>query len=122
MQTEMAFLGPTTPQMHQHPDAEIRACKTFPQAVRRALMHAGMTQEAAAARIPISEAGMSMLMSGKREWTVAKFRKLIRITGSAAPLQWLAISEGATIHIDELAVREARANAELAEVAALRAA
>ncbi len=118
----MALLGLTAPPMHAHPDAEIRACKTMQQAVRRALMHAGMTQEAAALRIPITDGGMSMLMTGKRDWSVSKLLKLMRVTGSAAPLQWMAQNIGATVHLDELAAKEAYANAILAEVRAQRAA
>lgn len=113
MQRELPLIGSATRPVHVHPVAEIALCKTLQQAAYIALRHAGLTQEDAADRLAVTGGYMSMLMTGKRKWSEDKIRRLVTITGSLAPLQWLAVQAGVSLYVDPVETRKAQLIAEL---------
>lgn len=122
MQRELALLGNVVRDLALHPASEIAACETLAQAIYRALMHSGDTQESIASRINVSASYLSLILSNKRICPSRLVLDIARETKSAAPLQWMAAQVGASVYVDELAVREARLERELRQVREARAA
>lgn len=113
MQTAFPLLGSATRPTYFHPVADMALCQSITHAVYLALRHAQMTQEEAAERLAVTGGYMSMLMTGKRHWSEDKIRRLMTITGSMAPLQWLCASVGAQLYADPVETRKAALRAEL---------
>lgn len=122
MQTELRLIGSVTPPKYRHPLPEIRLCTSKIQACRLAMNHAHMTQETTSERIAVSVGYMSMLMNGKRPWSDTLQRRLMKATGSLAPLQWDAMQEGVEVYADPILQREAELLSELQEIQQRKAA
>lgn len=121
-QTQLALLGNVVRELAVHPLQEIAACETLAQAIYRAMMHSGDTQESVAARVNVSASYLSLILTGKRICPARLVVDIARETKSAAPLQWMAAQIGAEVYVDELAAKEARLARELRQVQAERAA
>lgn len=116
MQTEMPLLGDTRRPQYQHAPKEIAACGSMSAAVWRALMHAGMTQEEAALRLDMTPGYMSLMLNGRRNWPESVIRKVVTITGSLAPVQWLCAQYGGEFYVDPVQSERAQLRARLAEL------
>lgn len=99
-----------------HPEAEIKACETLAQAIYRALMHSGDTQESIAAKVHVSASYLSLILTGKRICPARLVLDVVRVTKSAAPLQWMTAQVGAEVYLDEIEAKRARLRSELAEL------
>lgn len=118
MQTEMPLLGDTRRPQYTHPIREIAAIGSMSQAVGRALLHAGMTQEELADRIGVSASYMSLMMTGRRNWPESAVRRVVTVTGSLAPVQWLCAQYGGEFYVDPVKSEKAQLRARLAELQA----
>lgn len=115
IQSNMPWVGPSSPTRYNHPPQEVRICRSLSDAVYVSMRYAQMTQETLAGRIHVSPAYMSMLLSGKRPWQDKHLTGVRKATGSLATLQYAAMLEGVELYVDEVAVREAQAHAVLRE-------
>ena len=116
MQRELVVLGNVVREIALHSAAEIAACETLAQAIYRALMHSGDTQESIAAKINVSASYLSLILTGKRLCPARLVLDIVRVTHSAAPLQWMTAQVGAEVYLDEIEVKRARLKRELAEL------
>ena len=122
VQRELAVMGNVVRELVVHPTVEIAACASLPQAIYRALMHSGCTQEAIAEKVGVSASYMSLILTGKRICPARLLLDIVRVTKSAAPLQWMTAQVGAEVYLDEVEAKRARLRAELAELERGRAA
>lgn len=116
MQKEFPLIGSVTRPTYVHPASEMALCNSMTQAAYLAIRHARLTQDEAADRLCVTAGYLSMLLTGKRHWSEDKLRRLMTITGSMAPLQWLCISVGALLFVDPVETRKAQLRAELHEL------
>lgn len=112
-QQEMRYMGLTAPTPKAHPLTEIGVCKTMAQAIYRAMLHAGMTQETLADRVGVSASYMSLILSGKRKTPEDVIRRVVNVTGSLAPIQWMCAQFGGEFYADPVDVRKAQLLQEL---------
>lgn len=113
MQRELAVLGNVVRELSLHPAAEIASCETLAQAIYRALMHSGLTQETIADRLNVSASYLSLILTGKRSCPARLLLEIVTVTKSAAPLQWMTAQVGASVYLDPVEVRKAELRREL---------
>lgn len=116
MQKELPLIGSVTRPAYTHPASEMALCTSMTQAAYLAIRHARLTQDEAAERLCVTAGYLSMLLTGKRHWSEDKLRRLMTITGSMAPAQWLCASVGAALYVDPVETRKAALRAELRQL------
>lgn len=116
MQREMPLMGDVKRPLHEHPKKEISACGSMAAAIWRALMHAGMTQEEAANRMGMTPGYLSLILNGRRNCPESVIRKIVSITGSLAPVQWLCAQYCGEFYADPVQSERAQLRARLAEL------
>ena len=116
MQRELAVIGNVVRELVVHPEQEIAACQTLAQAIYRAMMHSGDTQETIAERVGVSASYMSLILTGKRLCPARLVLDVVTATKSAAPLQWMTAQIGADLYLDPVRAEKAQLKARLAQL------
>jgi len=101
-------------------EAEIRAAKTFKDALRLCIKLAPVkrTQNDLALLAGINATQFSKIINGAFHLPTAKIPVIEKLCGNTAITQWLASQHGAELKFETLAEKVVRLEAELARVAA----
>jgi transcriptional regulator with XRE-family HTH domain len=85
---------------------QIVKATTFNGCLAAAVLHCGMDEQEIAKRIHISKGYMSKFLSGVAQVWAKRLLAFMRVTGSLAPLQWLADQMGCELLIKNEVARE----------------
>ena len=116
MQREIACLAALESPTLPAPNELIAAKDNLAQAVALAIQLSRLADETIAARLHIDKGHFSRIMRGSAHFPIRKLPALMELTGSLAPLQWLAERMGYLLTPKPAQTRIAELEAEIAQL------